>query len=72
MVTRTLPFTDQDVAQMSQTDVAELAQRLETDDYTNPFDGLRDWHMLRAIAFQRPELAEPYVYLLDLEPYDEA
>jgi hypothetical protein len=72
MVTRTLPFTDQDVAQMSQNDVAELAQRLETDDYSNPFDGLRDWHLLRAIAFQRPELAEPYVYLLDLEPYDEA
>ncbi|MFM5980227.1 MAG: DUF2555 domain-containing protein, partial [Sphaerospermopsis kisseleviana] len=31
-----------------------------------------DWHLLRAIAFQRPELVEPYIYLLDLEPYDEA
>ncbi|MEQ8960193.1 MAG: DUF2555 domain-containing protein, partial [Coleofasciculus sp. C2-GNP5-27] len=24
------------------------------------------------LAFQRPELAEPYLYLLDLEAYDEA
>ncbi|NEP79010.1 MAG: DUF2555 domain-containing protein [Okeania sp. SIO3C4] len=28
--------------------------------------------MLRAIAFQRPELIEPYVHLLDFEPCDEA
>lgn len=48
-----------------------LASRLELDNYSNAFDGLNDWHLLRAIAFQRPELVEPYVYLLDLEPYDE-
>ncbi|WP_390883103.1 DUF2555 domain-containing protein [Kovacikia minuta] len=36
------------------------------------FAELRDWHLLRAIAFQRPELAEPYFYLLDMEPFDEA
>jgi hypothetical protein len=34
--------------------------------------GLNDWHLLRAIAFQRPEMVEPYLYLLDLEAYDEA
>jgi hypothetical protein len=28
--------------------------------------------LLRALAFQRPELAEPYLYLLDLEPFDES
>ena len=28
--------------------------------------------LLRAIAFQRQELAEPYLYLLDIETYDEA
>ncbi|NEQ73619.1 MAG: DUF2555 domain-containing protein [Okeania sp. SIO2C9] len=28
--------------------------------------------ILRAIAFQRPELIEPYVHLLDFEPCDEA
>jgi hypothetical protein len=33
---------------------------------------LQDWHFLRAIAFQRPDLVEPYIHLLDLEAYDEA
>ncbi|MEB3116799.1 MAG: DUF2555 domain-containing protein [Limnothrix sp.] len=60
------------VAQMTEQDVAELALRLERDDYATPFEGLRDWHLLRAIAFQRPELVEPYIYLLDLEAYDES
>jgi uncharacterized protein (DUF849 family) len=53
-------------------DVAELAARLERDDYSNAFEGLDDWHFLRALSFQHPELAEPYLYLLDLEGYDEA
>ncbi len=53
-------------------EVEELALRLESDDYRNPFDGLQDWHFLRAIAFQRPDLVEPYIHLLDLEAYDEA
>jgi Protein of unknown function (DUF2555) len=53
-------------------DVAELASRLEADDYTNVFEGLNDWHLLRAIAFQRPELVEPFIHLLDMEAYDEA
>lgn len=53
-------------------DVAQLASRLEVDNYSNPFEGLNDWHLLRAIAFQRPELVEPYIHLLDLEAYDEA
>jgi len=60
------------VSQMTEQDVAELALRLERDDYATPFEGLRDWHLLRAIAFQRPELVEPYIYLLDLEAYDES
>jgi hypothetical protein len=53
-------------------EVELLATRLESDDYQNPFDGLQDWHLLRAIAFQRPDLVEPYIHLLDLEAYDEA
>ncbi|NER29726.1 MAG: DUF2555 domain-containing protein, partial [Symploca sp. SIO1C4] len=53
-------------------DVAELAARLEGDDYTSAFESLNDWHLLRALAFQRPELAEPYLYLLEVEAYDEA
>ncbi|MEB3314580.1 MAG: DUF2555 domain-containing protein [Cyanobacteriota bacterium] len=60
------------VSEMTPDRVADLAQRLETDAYDNAFQGLQDWHLLRALAFQRPELAEPYLYLLDLEPFDES
>jgi hypothetical protein len=70
-MTQTLSISKQDIAAMSVAEVADLATRLDQDNYTNAFDGLNDWHLLRAIAFQRPELVEPYVHLLDLEPYDE-
>ena len=33
----------------------ELAKRLEEDNYNTPFDGLKDWHLLRALAINRPE-----------------
>lgn len=69
---RTLSFTEQDVVKITEPEVVELAKRLERDDYPTPFEGLDDWHLLRAIAFRRPELVEPYLYLLDLEAYDEA
>ena len=68
----TLSISKQDISVMSAQEVEDLALRLEQDNYTNAFDGLNDWHLLRAIAFQRPELVEPFVYLLDLEPYDES
>ena len=61
-----ISFTDQDIAKYTAADIASLAERLEKDEYSNPFEALRDWHLLRAIAFQRQELAEPYLYLLDL------
>ncbi len=61
-----------DFAALTKDDVAVLANRLEQDDYTNPFEALEDWHLLRAIAFHRQELAEPYIYLLDIETFDEA
>jgi hypothetical protein len=51
--------------------VAELASRLDQDDYPSPFDGLADWHLMRALAIHRPELARPYVHLVDQEPFDE-
>jgi hypothetical protein len=60
------------ISQMNAAEVAQLAARLEADDYTDPFAGLNDWHLLRAIAFHRPELVEPYLHLLDLEAYDES
>lgn len=68
----TLHLEQTQVAALTATDVEKLAIRLEQDDYTTAFEGLNDWHLLRAIAFQRPELVEPYLYLLDLEAYDEA
>ena len=68
----TLSISKQNIAAISAKEVTQLASRLEQDNYANAFDGLNDWHLLRAIAFQRPELVEPYIYLLDLEPYDEA
>jgi hypothetical protein len=68
----TLTVSNREIAAMTATEVAELATRLEQDNYTTAFGGLKDWHLLRAVAFQRPELVEPYIHLLDLEPYDEA
>jgi Protein of unknown function (DUF2555) len=69
---KTLNFTEQDVDRMTEAEVANLAKRLEQDDYQTPFEGLEDWHLLRAIAFRRPEMVEPYLFLLDMEAYDEA
>ncbi len=68
----TLSISRKEIAAMTAAEVEQLACRLEQDNYSNAFEGLNDWHLLRAIAFQRPELVEPYIYLLDLEPYDEA
>ena len=51
--------------------VLELAKRLEEDNYNTPFDGLKDWHLLRALAINRPELTTNYIHLLDQEPFDE-
>lgn len=68
----TLSLTKQDISTFTAEDVAELARRLEQDDYGNPFEALKDWHLLRAIAFQRQELVESYFYLLDIETFDEA
>ncbi len=68
----TLTLEDLDVSKLTQADVSELAARLELDEYSNAFEGLNDWHLLRAIAFQRPELVEHYYHLLDMEAFDES
>jgi len=60
-----------DPSKFTPTDVAEIADRLERDDYTNAFESLRDWHILRSLAFKGSDLAEPYRHLLDLEAFDE-
>ena len=49
----------------------ELAKRLEEDNYITPFEGLKDWHLPRALAINRPELTSDYIHLLDQEPFDE-
>jgi uncharacterized protein (DUF849 family) len=69
---KTLSISRKEIAAMTAADVEKLATRLEQDNYSNAFEGLDDWHLLRAVAFQRPELVEPYIHLLDLEAYDEA
>ncbi|HCQ22144.1 DUF2555 domain-containing protein [Aphanizomenon flos-aquae NRERC-008] len=69
---KTLSISKTEISAMTATEVQDLATRLELDNYSNAFEGLNDWHLLRAIAFQRPELVEAYIHLLDLEAYDEA
>ena len=72
MVSSTSKVSDKPIAEVTQEDVDQLAQRLDQDEYTTAFEGLRDWHRLRSIAFQRPELVESYLHLLDMEAFDEA
>ncbi len=64
-------ITPERLASFDKASVATLARRLEYDDYPNPFEGLSDWHLLRALAIHRPELTAPYVHLIDQEPFDE-
>jgi hypothetical protein len=68
----TLKLTKQDIVGITEAQVAIIASRLEQDEYNTPFEALEDWHLLRAIAFQREELVQPYIHLLDIEAYDEA
>ena len=66
-----MPITPESLDAFDDDKVALLAKRLEDDDYLTPFDGLSDWHLLRALAIHRPELTVPYVHLVDQEPFDE-
>ena len=49
----------------------ELAKKLEEDNYKTPFDGFKEWHLLRALAIKRAELTTNYIHLLDQEPFNE-
>jgi hypothetical protein len=60
-----------DISKLTEADVAEIARRLEKDDYATIFESLQDWHILRTLAFQRSQLVEPYLHLLDIEAFDE-
>ncbi|MEO0431050.1 MAG: DUF2555 domain-containing protein [Cyanobacteria bacterium J06656_5] len=72
MVSSTSKVSAKPIADVTQEDVDQLAQRLEQDEYTTAFEGLQDWHRLRSVAFQRPELVDSYLHLLDMEAFDEA
>ncbi|MGF1481759.1 MAG: DUF2555 domain-containing protein [Cyanophyceae cyanobacterium] len=67
-----LCLINRDIGTFTAEDVAHLAARLEQDDYINPFEALQDWHLLWALAFQRQELVQPYIYLLEIESYEKA
>ena len=64
-------ITAEQLQNFDEQSIAALAARLEEDDYPTPFDGRQDWHLLRALAIHRPDLAFPYVHLVDQEPFDE-
>ena len=66
-----VPITADRLAAFDEEGIAALARRLDDDDYPTPFAGLADWHLLRALAIHRPELARPYLHLVDQEPFDE-
>jgi hypothetical protein len=65
------PISQERLEAFDEAAIAALAHRLEEDDYPSPFASLEDWHLLRALAIHRPELAMPYVHLVDQEPFDE-
>ena len=64
-------LTQERLEAFDEASTAELARRLEEDDYPSPFDSLSDWHLLRALAIHRPELILPYHHLVDQEPFCE-
>lgn len=68
----TFSVSKEKLAEFTPESVAKLAERLEEDDYSSAFESLDDWQLLRAIAFQRPELIQPYIHLLDLQSFDES
>ena len=64
-------ISDELVQSFNEEMTSELAKRLEEENYKTPFEGLQDWHLLRALAINRPELTSNYIHLLDQEPFDE-
>ena len=49
----------------------ELAKRLEEDSYSNSFKRVKDSHLLRSFAINKPELTTNYIHLQYQEPFDE-
>ena len=70
-IKETKAITQEQLQSFDEDQIAVLAKRLDEDDYPTPFEGLNDWHLLRALAIHRPELTAPYLHLIDQEPFDE-
>ena len=49
----------------------ELTNRLKEDNYNYPFNGLKEWHLLKSLAINRPKLTTDYIHPLEQEPFDE-
>ena len=49
----------------------ELVKRLKKDNYNKLFDGLKDRHLLRDLAINRPKLTTNYIHLYNQESFDE-
>lgn len=60
-------LTHPDPTQLTATEVALIAERLEKNSYPTLFGCLEDWHTLKAVAFHSPALAAPYLHLLEFE-----
>ena len=45
----------------------ELAKSVEEVNFINLFDGLKDCHLLRALAVNSPSLTTNYIHFLDME-----
>jgi hypothetical protein len=71
MSTKSSQEKEIDIDKLTAADVDELAARLEADEYSSAFESLKDWHLLRSLAFKGSPLIEPYYHLLDMEAFDE-
>ena len=49
----------------------QFGKRLEEDEYTTPFDFLKNYHLLRNLPIIRPELKTNYTHLLVQELFYE-
>ena len=49
----------------------ELAKRVEEVNLINLFDGLKDFHLLKALTVKSPALTTNYIHFLDMEYLDE-
>ena len=64
-------FTDELVHSFNEEMITELAKRFKDNNYSTPFNCLKDWLSLRVLAITSPELRTNYIYLLNQQQFDE-